>query len=72
MIYIFNNNFTTGFSSASVESTMKIKLLMNNTSTIEIVNTTPTSSYNILFNNNSSNIINAGTSSVITFFYTNY
>jgi len=68
MIYIFNNNFTTGFSSSSVESTMKIKLLMNNTSNIEIVNTTPTSSYNILFNNNSSNIINTGTSSVITFF----
>lgn len=68
MIYIFNNNFTTGFSSSSVESTMKMKLLMNNTSTIEIVNTTPSSSYNILFNNNSSNIINIGTSSIITFF----
>ena len=68
MIYIFNNNFTTGFSSAATESTMKIKLLMNNTDTVEIVNTSPSASYNILFNNDSSNIINIGTSSIITFF----
>lgn len=68
MIYIFNNNFTTGFSSAATESTMKMKLLMNNTDTVEIVNTSPSASYNILFNNDSSNIINIGTSSIITFF----
>ena len=68
MIYIFNNNFTTGFSSAATESTMKIKLLMNNTDIVEIVNTSPSTSYNILFNNDSSNIINIGTSSIITFF----
>lgn len=68
MIYIFNNNFTTGFSSAATESTMKMKLLMNNTDIVEIVNTSPSTSYNILFNNDSSNIINIGTSSIITFF----
>ena len=65
MIYIYNNNFTTGFSNASIESTMKFKLLMTNTDDIEIINTTPVSNYNILFNNTSSNIISQGTTTDI-------
>ena len=74
MIYIFDNNFTTGFLSGAVPSEIKFKLLMDNTEEVEIINTTPVSNYNISFNNTtispytSNRVISAGTSSIITLF----
>ena len=68
MIYVYNNNFTTGFSSQSIESSMKFKLLMTNDEEIEIINTTPISNYNILFNNVPSTIISPQTTSDIIIF----
>lgn len=47
MIYIFNNNFTTGFSEGYVRSSIQFKLLMDNTKEIKVVNTTPNPLYNI-------------------------
>ena len=47
MIYIFNNNFTTGFSEGYVRSSIQFKLLMDNTKEIKVVNTTPNTLYNI-------------------------
>ena len=68
MIYIYENNFTTGFSALAVETTMKFVFLMKNTDQITIVNTTPTSDYNILINNSSSNIIDIDTVDITTMF----
>lgn len=68
MLYIYNNNFTTGFSSSFVESSIKLKLLMTNINPIEIVNTSPVSNYNILFNNNTSTTIDTGTTNEIVFY----
>jgi len=74
MIYIFDNNFTTGFLSGAVPSEIKFKLLMDNTEEVEIINTTPVSNYNISFDNTtispstSNRVISVGTSSIITLF----
>ena len=74
MIYIFDNNFTTGFLNGAVPSEIKFKLLMDNTEEVEIINTSPVSNYNISFNNTSINqstsnsVISVGTSSTITLF----
>jgi hypothetical protein len=72
MIYIYNNDFTTGFSSGYVQSSIKFKLLMDNTDEIAILNTTPVSNYNTVFrlHGSQSNItsINPNTNSIITLF----
>ena len=74
MIYIFDNNFTTGFLNGAVPSEIKFKLLMDNTEEVEIINTSPVSNYNISFNNTtispstSNSVISVGTSSIITLF----
>ena len=69
MIYIFNNNFTTGFSENAIETEMKLKFLMDNTETVEIINTSPNINYDILINNSTSgNIISSNNNNIITLF----
>lgn len=68
MIYIYENNYTTGFSSIAVETTMKFVFLMKNTAEIEVINTTPISNYSILLNNSTSNVMNANTTDIITLY----
>jgi len=70
MIYIYENNFTTGFSSLAIETTIKFAFLMNNIDDIEIINTTPTPNYNILVDNQQTSIISANTTDIITLFVT--
>lgn len=68
MVYLYENNFTTGFSSLAVETTMKFVFLMKNTEQIEIINTTPTQDYEVLINNSSSNIIDVNTIDILSLF----
>lgn len=69
MVYVFENNFTTGFSSLAVQTDMTFRFLMTNTEEITLLNTTPNVNYQVLINNSETgNIIPSNHTSTITLF----
>jgi hypothetical protein len=68
MIYIYNNDFITGFSNSLIETNITFRLLLPNTRPIEILNLTPSENYNVIIDENDVITIPENDTSIHTIF----
>jgi hypothetical protein len=68
MIYIYNNNFITGFQTGEIETTMRFQLLLPNEHSIDILNITPVGNYTAIVDENNLRTIPANNTNIHTLF----
>lgn len=66
MIYIYNNDFITGFSNSLIKTNITFQLLLPNIKSIEILNLTPSENYSLLIDENNITTIPENDTSIHT------